>query len=242
MATTEPLARAYLLHARAYRESSLLLDLLSENHGRIAAVTRIGGKSGALKKAQLQPFRPLLIGLSGHTSLRTLAQLEAPTMPLPLNGTMLYSGLYMNELCQRLLPEWQELGGVFEQYHQSLIALAREQHWQAHLRYLELALLQHLGQLPRLDYDAQGLPFEETGRYRWQTHVGFMATVQPSVDTLDGAMLLAWQHQQLHQAEHLRQAKRLVRQLLAPLLGKKPLHSRTLFLRQRGRHEHIAGS
>ncbi len=219
----------------------MLLDLLTEQHGRIAAVVRIGGKAGTAKRAQLQPFRPLLVGLSGHSTLRTLAQLEAPTMPLPLSGTALYSGLYVNELCQRLLPEWQTDEALFEQYQQCLMGLAAEINVEANLRYLELALLQHLGQLPPLVYDADSEPLQPSCHYRWRTGQGFIATAQPSVDAVSGAMLLAWRDQQLADIEHLRQGKRLVRELLKPLLGSKPLHSRTLFLRQRGTDEHTSG-
>ncbi|WP_298442411.1 DNA repair protein RecO [uncultured Ferrimonas sp.] len=239
---TEPrLTRAYLLHARPYRENSLLLDLLSEEHGRIAAVARTGGKSGLAKKAQLQPFRPLLIGLGGHGTLRKLAQLEAPTMPLPLSGTSLYSGLYLNELCQRLLPEWQELTHLFEQYQCCLMALAGDNQVEANLRYVELLLLQHLGQLPSIEYDASGDPLHVDANYLWRPGQGFIATAQPNHRAVSGAMLLAWSQQQLLEPEHLRQAKTLIRTLLQPLLGNKPLHSRTLFSRQRGRHEHTSG-
>ncbi|QIZ77498.1 DNA repair protein RecO [Ferrimonas lipolytica] len=241
MATTEPLSRAYLLHARPYKESSLLLDLLTEDHGRIAAVARIGGKTGAAKKAQLQPFRPLKVGLSGRSTLRNLAQLEAPSMPLPLTGTALYSGLYLNELCQRTLPEWQECATLFEQYQQSLIALASEAQAEANLRYFELALLQHLGQIPALEYDASSQPLSTSANYLWQAGQGFIATIQPNHRAVSGAMLLAWSDHQLLELEHLRQAKHLIRALLQPLLGNKPLHSRTLFNRQRGRHEHTSG-
>lgn len=226
-----PLSRSYLLHSRPYRESSLLLDLLTEDHGRIAAVARIGGKTGAAKKAQLQPFRPLLVGLSGRGTLRNLSRLEAPTMPLPLSGTALYSGLYLNELCQRLLPEWQEIGGLFEQYQQSLMALAQEQSVEANLRYFELMLLQHLGQLPSIEYDAHGNGLATESGYYYQAGTGFVATAQRGSEVIGGDTLLAWSSQQLAGQEQLRQAKRLCRQLMQPLLGNKPLHSRTLFQR-----------
>ncbi|GAA4897312.1 DNA repair protein RecO [Ferrimonas pelagia] len=238
MATTEPLSRAYLLHARPYRETSLLLDLLCEDHGRIAAVARVGGRTGQAKRSQLQPFRPLLVGLSGHSSLRTLSQLDAPSLPLPITGDALFGGLYINELCQRLLSEGQALEGLFESYHQALMALAAEQELQRCLRHFELRLLQSQGHLPPLWQDAQGIDIVAQQHYAWRTGVGMLPIAGVGYC---GEMLLAWQKQALATPEQLRQAKHLIRTVLRPLLGNKPLHSRTLFQKQRGRHEHSSG-
>ncbi|MBY6188109.1 DNA repair protein RecO [Marinobacter hydrocarbonoclasticus] len=240
MATTDPLHRAYLLHARPYRESSLLLDLLSEHHGRVAAVARVGGKSGGVRKAQLQPFRPLLIGLSGRTTLQNLAQLDAPTLPLPLNGQRLFAGLYLNELCQRLLQERQPLDGLFDHYHDALMGLAGEDPMEPVLREFERALLDLLGVLPPPDEDADGAPIDPLSRYAWQPQRGWVLRGM-AASGYSGDSLLQWQQQRLESPQAINEIKRAVRELLAPLLGNKPLHSRTLFLQQRGRNEHSSG-
>jgi DNA repair protein RecO (recombination protein O) len=53
---------AYVLHPRAYRETSLILEVFTRDHGRAAMVAR-GAKSPKSKwRNLLQPFRPLLIG------------------------------------------------------------------------------------------------------------------------------------------------------------------------------------
>ncbi|MBY5922862.1 DNA repair protein RecO [Ferrimonas balearica] len=240
MATTEPLHRAYLLHARPYRESSLLLDLLSDTHGRVAAVARVGGKSGGAKKAQLQPFRPLMIALSGRTSLRNLAQLEAPTLPLPLSGQRLYAGLYLNELCQRLLQEWQPLDGLFDHYHDALMGLAESGPMEPLLREFERALLDLLGVLPPPGEDADGEPLHPMARYAWRPHQGWVLRGD-AASGYSGDSLLQWQQQRLETPQAMNEIKRAVRELFRPLLGEKPLHSRTLFLQQRGRNEHSSG-
>lgn len=240
MATTEPLHRAYLLHARPYRESSLLLDLLSETHGRVAAVARVGGKTGGARKAQLQPFRPLMISLSGRSTLRTLAQLEAPTLPMPLNGQRLFAGLYLNELCQRLLREWQPLDGLFDHYHEALLGLAGETPMEPHLREFERALLDLLGVLPPPGEDADGVALMAEARYAWQPQQGWVLRGAAG-SGYSGESLLQWQQQRLQTPQAMNEIKRAVRELLRPLLGDKPLHSRTLFLQQRGRNEHSSG-
>src|SRR3546814_1862510 len=47
---------AYVLHARAWRETSLLLELLTEHHGRIGLVARgVQGPKKHVLRAALQP-------------------------------------------------------------------------------------------------------------------------------------------------------------------------------------------
>src|SRR3546814_9634973 len=49
---------AYVLHARPWRETSLLLELLTENHGRIGLVARgVQGPKKHVLRAALQPLQ-----------------------------------------------------------------------------------------------------------------------------------------------------------------------------------------
>ena len=52
---------AYILHSRAYRESSQLLEIISRDHGRQGLVARGARGSRSRWKNMLQPFRPLLL-------------------------------------------------------------------------------------------------------------------------------------------------------------------------------------
>ncbi|TKB55312.1 DNA repair protein RecO [Ferrimonas aestuarii] len=216
---------AYLLHARPYQEQRQLLSLLTENDGVIGAVARTSGKQGGLTKAALQPFRPLRVQLSGRTSLKTLSQLDAPSLPIPLSGKPLFCGLYCNEIAVRLLPERQECPEVFSAYHQSLMQLAQTDEPQLVLRYFEWALLDHLGCAPSLAVDTQGEPLDDTAQYALVPEQGFMPVMHSGYA---GQMLLGLRDQALSEM-HLSQAKHLSRTLLKPLLGDKPLRSRELF-------------
>ena len=90
---------AFVLHSRAYRESSALVDLLTPQ-GRLRAVLRgARGKAGSLARA----FVPLEIELRGRGELKTIGRLESAGIPLLLTGEALFSGLYLNELLIRLL-------------------------------------------------------------------------------------------------------------------------------------------
>ncbi|TKB49361.1 DNA repair protein RecO [Ferrimonas sediminicola] len=220
---------AYLLHARPYRERSLLVTLLTEEEGKVTAVARTSGKQGGLIKAALQPFQPLKIALAGQGSLKTLKGVETLSLPVPLSGDKLYCGLYFNELAVRLLSELAQCPELFQAYHQCLLTLASEERHEPVLRYFEWALLSHLGEAPALELDAMGEPLEAAGHYALVVEQGFVPAAHGR--GYAGAMLLALARQQLA-TDHLAQAKHLARILLRPHLGDKPLRSRELFMKR----------
>ncbi len=74
---TVQLQPAYVLHARPFRESSQLLELLTRDLGRVGAVAR--GARGAKSRWRgiLQPFRPLLVSFRRRSDLATLTAADA---------------------------------------------------------------------------------------------------------------------------------------------------------------------
>ena len=68
---------AFLLHRREYRESSLLIELYSAEHGRISVVAKGVRSSRGDKKGLLQPFQPLLVWWQGRSDLKTLTSVES---------------------------------------------------------------------------------------------------------------------------------------------------------------------
>lgn len=216
---------AFILHSRPYQENKLLLQLLLPEQGRISAVIR--RRQGKQHRA-LQPFQPYLISLGGRSTLKTVLQLEEQAAAFLFSGRVLYSALYLNELLCRLWPA--ELGSdtLFYGYQQSLQALAcasADAGLELALRQFEFALLAELGQLPALDYDAAAAPILAGQAYQLVPEQG----LQPAVSGWSGAALLAIAAADWRQPETLKVAKQLSRQLLAPLLGDKPLTSRALF-------------
>lgn len=70
------------------------------------------GRRSPLKGA-LQPFTPLLIRWSGRGEIKTLRDAEPISLALPLTGTVLYSGLYLNELLSRVLEMAHHIARFF---------------------------------------------------------------------------------------------------------------------------------
>ena len=217
---------AYVLHSRAYKESSALVDFLTPQ-GRIRAVLRAArGKVGSIAR----PFVALEVEFRGRSELKTVTRLESTSCALLLNGQALFSGLYLNELVIRLLAAEDPHPGLFEHYALTIAALAQGRPIEPLLRAFEWRLLDELGYGFALDRDHQGQAVAADTLYRWQQDLGLVPVerLQPGVFT--GHDLLAMNQADWQVPGALASAKRLMRQALAPHLGGKPLVSRELFM------------
>ncbi len=217
---------AFVLHSRAYRESSALVDFLTPQ-GRLRAVLRgARGKAGTLAR----PFVALDAEFRGRSELKNVARLEATGFPMLIAGQALFSGLYLNELLIRLLPAEDPHPLLFDHYAMTLQALAEGRAIEPLLRSFEWRLLGELGYGFALDSDVQGEPIAPEGLYRLQTEEGMVPVGQFQPGVFQGKELLAMAEADWSAVGALAAAKRLMRQALAPHLGGKPLVSRELFM------------
>ena len=216
---------AYVLHSRAYKETSALVDFLTPQ-GRVRAVLRRArGKGGSL----VRPFVPLEVELRGRGELKNVGRLETLGIAAWLHGDALFSGLYLNELLMRLLPAEAPHPALFEHYTLTLQALAAGRPLEPLLRSFEWRLLDELGYAFSLQHDVNDLPIAVDGRYRLRVDAGLerVELLQPGLFL--GAELLALAQADWEAPGALLAAKRLMRQALAVHLGAKPLVSRELF-------------
>src|ERR1700722_10385018 len=103
----------FVLHSRPYRNTSLIVELLTKHYGRIAAIARSARGPKSRFKGCLQSFVPLLISWSGRGELMYVSAVELQAMPYQLNGKALMSGFYLNELLVRLLLHQDDYSQVF---------------------------------------------------------------------------------------------------------------------------------
>lgn len=217
---------AYILHSRPLGEDKLILQLLLPEQGRLSAVVR---KKQGKQRLALQPFQLLQVQLMGRSELKTVKALDDAEPALQFSGRVLYSAIYLNELICRLWPDDLAAEQLFALYQQSLLQLQQAQQDAALLepclRQFEFALLAELGLPVDWQQDAFGAALRAGQAYQWQDEQGFV----PALSGFDGANLLAIGRRQWQDDNCRRSAKALSRQLLAPLLGSKPLASRALF-------------
>lgn len=223
--STSNVQPAYVLHSRAYRENSALVDFLTPQ-GRLRAVLRNArGKAGTLAR----PFLPLEAEFRGKGELKNVLRMETAGVGSWMVGEALFSGMYLNELLIRLLPAEDPHPAVFEHYAATILALAGGLPLEPLLRSFEWRLLDDLGYGFALDTDVNGDPLEADGLYRLLVDAGLERVwlLQPGVFL--GAELIAMAQADWSVPGTLGAAKRLMRQALAVHLGGRPLVSRELF-------------
>lgn len=108
--------RAFVLHSRPWSETSLMLDVFTEESGRVRLVAKGARSKRSSLKGALQPFTPLLLRFGGRGEVKTLRSAEAVSLALPLSGITLYSGLYINELLSRVLEYETRFSELFFDY------------------------------------------------------------------------------------------------------------------------------
>jgi len=225
----------FVLHARDYRETSLLLEVFTRQHGRLGLVAKGAKRSKSPWRGILQPFIPLRFGWSGRGELYTLTAAElCGVIPVP-KGDRMFCAFYVNELLVRLLHRHDAHEGLFDSYIEALGNLSGQEDWEPALRIFEKRLLAELGYALVLDRDVAGAPVIPGSQYRYLPELGPERT-----DTRDdhgilvrGAALIALQRETFADDDELRDAKRLMRVMLSLHLNGKPLHSRRLFQRLR---------
>lgn len=241
MAKTE-LVSAYVLHRRAYRESSFLVECFSYEQGRFSLISRSSKKKQLQSRGLLQPFTLLEIQYSGQGNLKYARQLEAQSLAIPLQGESLFCGLYLNELLYYLLDDGLRQAQLFEYYQTSLLALAKasdnkpsnNKQREVILRHFEYNLLDILGYQLELHL-AQNKPIAANAYYHYLHGEGLVpahASHQGSMALL-GEDLLAIKERQFEQSKVLKTAKLLSRIALKPLLNGRELKSRQLFKKQK---------
>ncbi|MFY9138538.1 DNA repair protein RecO [Zwartia sp.] len=151
----------YVLHATAWRETSLIVQAFSRDHGWVSMVAKGAKRPHSVLRPALSVFQPLLLSWTGSGEIKTLTRAEcAGVHALP--GAALMSCWYMNELLFRLLPHEDPHSGLFDAYVIALQRLAAGQPAVGALRRFEWILLKETGygldaEEPDFD-DPQGEP------------------------------------------------------------------------------------
>lgn len=222
-------APAVVLHRRAYRETSLLLEVFSAEFGRLRLLAKGAMRPRALPWRCLQPFVPLRLSWSGRGDLAVLTEAEPLDPGVALEGAALFCGFYLNELVLRLLPPEDPYPEAFRLYLNTLVQLGSESERECALRFFEIALLEEIGYGLGLDRDAAGTAIDPARRYTHLPEQGLVAVEDDRSGAVHGATLLGLKQRNLNGPDQLREAKWLMRQVIEHHLEGRALKSRELF-------------
>ena len=220
---------AFILHTRPYRETSIIAELLTADNQRQAVVVKgVRGRRSS-QAAYLQPFASLMLDWQGRGALKSASRIE-PLRMFGLKGQALLCGFYANELIYRLMASEQTADDLFENYSLLLSGLTNKESPAPLLRRFERQLLESLGYGVPLSYDAGGKPIRNDGHYHFVHETGFLPAPErlPAKPVFSGHALKAWREDDYDNPLLNNQLKQLVRWILQPLLGSRPLRSREL--------------
>jgi DNA repair protein RecO (recombination protein O) len=221
------LDEAIVLHTRAYRETSYLVDLLTRDRGRLRLLAK-GVRRGRQPSADLSPFSRIRFTLGGRGELRLLTSSEAVPGWQRLEGEGLYCGFYVAELLMRLLPLEDAHPELYEEILSVLRQLGEGMRPERLLRRFERALLEELGYGLSLWEDTLGNPIEAEAFYQYQPEHGAQR-VKDAQTGIPGSALIALATGDFEDPRDLVFAKKLMRGILDRHLEGRPLKSRELF-------------
>ena len=221
---------AFVLHARAWRETSLLVEVLSAEHGRVGLVARgVQGPKRHVLRAALQPLQSIRFDASQRGELAQLTAAEAVDAAPLLQGDAAMAGFYINELCLRLAPRLApqpELHLAYAMVRERLRATAPLA-WT--LRRFERDLLDALGFGFDFASDVDGAPVDPAARYRFDPEQGPHRVLGERSgerrETATGAALLALAEDRMPASEDLGSLRVPMRAVLRHHLGGRGLKS-----------------
>jgi DNA repair protein RecO (recombination protein O) len=245
--------RGYVLHAYPYRETSLLLQVWTQKHGRFAAIAKGARRPKSASRGLLVPFQPLALTWFGRGEVKTIKAAEPSGAALPLAGANLMSGFYLNELLLKLIHRDDPHEGLWDAYDEAIASLralsrlafgvpglvaaepgtAEPRRLEPLLRRFELAMLRELGYAAQLGVDAvDGAAIDPLREYWYVIERGPVPAEgggeRADAVKLSGLTLIHLDRGQFDDPRTAAEAKSLMRMLIHHCLGGQELATRAL--------------
>jgi DNA repair protein RecO (recombination protein O) len=239
--------RGYVLHSYPYRETSLILQMWTEKHGRLGLVAKGARRPKSASRAVLVPFQALSLDWFGRGELRTLKTAEPASPATPLGGASLMSAFYLNGLLLKLTTRDDPHEGLFAAYDRAICELRavsraeagasslepRTSNLEPVLRRFELSLLQELGYALELSREAGSqVPIVAEREYFYVVERGPVAAGEGDAPSnavkLRGQTLIDLERGRFEDAPTVAQSKQLMRLLINHSLNGQELATRTL--------------
>lgn len=222
----------YILHQKPYRETSLILDVFSLDHGRVNLVAKGAKRKKNGQSYILQPARKLNLAWSARSEMGTLIAAEELAPSPKLNNRWLLSVFYINELLIRMLHKHEPHAELFNIYDLTLHSLDKKVNEEETLRVFEKHLLQALGYGLVLDHEPNtGEKVKSDGHYYYLLNHGPESSQFEASEymQISGKALLALENEEFRGEVIAKEVKGLLRFILKQYIGDRPLESRALY-------------
>ncbi|MCK5889172.1 MAG: DNA repair protein RecO [Methylococcales bacterium] len=216
---------AFILRHKKYRETSLILDVLTQEKGLVSVLARGVRKKKSTLAGLLLPFTPLKLSYLGKKPLKILTYAELDSLAIDLKGLSLYCGFYVNELLLFLLYKNDAHSDLYHEYYRCLLHLKQNpENIEEILRFFELDVMKCLGYGLQLDYEGRfNTKVEKENNYLFNHEFGIIEHPQGYIT---GLTLLALEARQHLDKKALHEAKALMRKVIDFQLQGKVLKSR----------------
>ncbi|MEO8039009.1 MAG: DNA repair protein RecO [Betaproteobacteria bacterium] len=223
-----------MLHSYPWKETSLVVELLTRSHGRIPAIAKGARRPHSSLRGLLMAFQPLLVTWSGKGELRLLHSAEWQGGVPQLTGVSLLCGFYLNELLVKVLARDDPHEQLFDTYAEAIRELSASTAPAAILRRFEKRLLTELGYALELGHAADThAPLSAGVRYRYAPELGPIERAQTSemqsgFEFVQGSTLLDIARDDYSDPVTAAESKRLLRSLIHHHFGQPELQTRQL--------------
>jgi len=224
----------FVLHSYPHRETSLIVDVFSRDHGRIALVAKGAKRPHSALRGALQTFQPLSMSWSGKGEVRTLTKAEWVGGMRPLSGDALLCGFYVNELLVKFCAREDAHERLFNHYLLTLTRLAHDEPPVQVLRSFERVLLCETGYASAFDRTARDHAPVDAGRdYVFDPERGICDSADRAPTAwprIAGQTLIDMESDDYSRPQTVMQSKLLMRFLLNFYLGGVPLNTRQILI------------
>ena len=224
---------AFLLSSTAWRESSLKIDIFSQNYGRMSLIARSARRSQSDLRGVLVPFVPLSLSWYGSNELLTLHKAEWIGGWRQPVGKNLLSAMYVNELVLKFTALSDPHPEIYDLLARTMKTLSANDSIQAALRLFEWQLLTACGFAPDLKMDNQGKQIDAQGLYAIRPECAIEKVNTPFDDVLcvSGETLLALANETFTHKRTLDEALQINRLLISAKLAEIHQHNPQMYSR-----------
>lgn len=225
------MTRAFVLHTRPWRDTSLLVEWFTEDFGLLTTYQRGARTRGKRSPPRPMAFQCLRMMLAGRGDMKTATEIEPAGQAHHLLGQSLAVGFYLNELLMRALLRHEPAPALFAVYQRALADLASlPVDFGKVVRGFERDLLTDLG--VGIDWHCTvdtEVPIDPHQMYWLAPEEGILQQRGQGHPVAGSVLKAIGENLTLTDGAEQRQARDLLKSLLAPHIGTAPFHSRMLW-------------